>query len=85
MESYGYNPNDFIEYDSTTKYVGEDVITVMVEMTGEHSYQSQAGWDIPFLVCSQVHLNKKGSPIIKIVSHNFFERREVIITSVLIF
>ncbi|MCK1984980.1 MULTISPECIES: hypothetical protein [Peribacillus] len=44
-ESYGYNPNDiiFIGYGVTTEYVDEDVITVYGEMTGEYSYQSQAG------------------------------------------
>ncbi|MFY0805289.1 hypothetical protein [Peribacillus frigoritolerans] len=35
-----------IEYDGTAKYIAEDVSNVYGEMTGEHSYQSQAGWDI---------------------------------------
>ncbi len=30
------------EYDGTTKYVNEDVITVYGDMTGEHNYRSQA-------------------------------------------
>ncbi|MGM0887006.1 MAG: hypothetical protein ACQEW5_08575 [Bacillota bacterium] len=34
------------EYDGTEKYIAEDVITVYGDMTGEHNYRSQAGWDI---------------------------------------
>ena len=66
-KSYGYNPNDiiFIEYDGTTEYVDEDVITVYGEMNGEHSYNHKLDGKYQFLVCSQIHLNKKGSPIIK--------------------
>jgi hypothetical protein len=32
------------------------------EMTGEHSYQSQAGWDISIFSMFADYLNKKGSP-----------------------
>ncbi|MFE4809778.1 hypothetical protein ACFQ9Y_01215 [Peribacillus simplex] len=32
-----------IEYEGTTKSVDEDVSNVYGEMTGEYSYQSQAG------------------------------------------
>jgi len=35
-----------IEYDGTAKYIDEDVSNVYGGMTGEYSYQSQAGWDI---------------------------------------
>lgn len=50
------------EYDGTTKYVNEDVITVYGDMTGEHNYRSQAGWDISIFSMFADYLNKKGSP-----------------------
>jgi hypothetical protein len=47
-DSYGYNPNDviWVEYLGYTDFVDEDIVTVYGEIMGEHSYTSQAGWDI---------------------------------------
>ena len=46
--SWGWDSNAilWVEYDGTTEFVQDDVITVYGRMMGEHSYQSQAGWDI---------------------------------------
>lgn len=49
-----------IEYDGTAKYIAD--VMCMVQMTGEHSYQSQAGWDISIFRMFADYLNKKGSP-----------------------
>ncbi|MGG3476170.1 hypothetical protein ABES21_01340 [Peribacillus frigoritolerans] len=51
-----------IEYDGTAKYIAEDASNVYGELTCEHSYQSQAGWDISIFSMFADYLNKKGSP-----------------------
>lgn len=46
--SWGWDSNAilWVEYAGTTEFVEDDIITVYGRMMGEHSYQSQAGWDI---------------------------------------
>lgn len=48
QDSWGWDTNAilWVEYAGTTEFVQDDVITVYGRMMGEHSYQSQAGWDI---------------------------------------
>ncbi|MFJ7640236.1 hypothetical protein [Peribacillus sp. NPDC097225] len=58
QSSYGYSYDDivFIEYDGTTDFVEEDVITVYGEIYGDYSYTSQAGWEIsiPGLLAEEI-------------------------------
>ncbi|MBR8646364.1 hypothetical protein KEH51_29255 [[Brevibacterium] frigoritolerans] len=47
-DSYGWSYDDiiYIEYDGTTDFVDEDVVTVYGEIYGDYSYTSQAGYEI---------------------------------------
>lgn len=57
-DSYGYSINDiiFVEYDGTTDFVENDIVTVYGKITGDYSYTSQAGYDIhlPGLLADEV-------------------------------
>ena len=46
--SYGYDFNDviWVEYIGLTEFVDGDVVTVYGTISGDHSYQSTAGWTI---------------------------------------
>lgn len=46
--SWGWDTNAilWVEYAGTTKFVQDDIITVYGRMMGEHSYESQAGWEV---------------------------------------
>lgn len=56
--SYGWSPSDiiYVEYDGTTDFVEDDVITVYGTVFGSHSYTSQAGYNIslPAVIAKQI-------------------------------
>lgn len=56
--SYGWSSSDiiYVEYDGTTDFVEDDVITVYGTVFGSHSYTSQAGYNIslPAVIAKQI-------------------------------
>ena len=56
--SYGWSLSDiiYVEYDGTTDFVEDDVITVYGTVFGSHSYTSQAGYNIslPAVIAKQI-------------------------------